>query len=314
MDESHIKPAMELVAKSRFLWLVINCSLIWSIFQLTKQWRCCHPENVSHRDLPMSSTKKSFLVDALAVQIYDSQAELALCVAEIAQQHLQHTLQQQETAAVLLATGNSQITFLDALIALGGVDWLRITLFHLDEYLGISAEHSASFRHYLRERVEHRVTPKAFHYLKGDATQPIAECDRYTNLLQAQPIDLCCLGVGENGHLAFNDPAVADFQDLYTVKIVKLDTANRLQQVKQGHFANSESVPQYAFTLTIPAICSAKKIICLAPEKRKAKVVQQMLEGDITTNCPASFLRRQPQATLFLDTESAELLPNCRDF
>ena len=133
---------------------------------------------------------------------------------------------------------------------------------------------------------------------------------RYTKLLQAQPIDLCCLGVGENGHLAFNDPAVADFHDTYTVKIVKLDSANRQQQVKQGHFANIESVPQYAFTLTLPAICSAQKIICLAPEKRKARVVQQMLQGEITKNCPASFLRRQPQATLFLDTESADLIKN----
>jgi len=256
----------------------------------------------------MSTAKKFFRVDDLWVQIYQSEAELAQDVAGIAQKHLQHTLQQQHTAAVLLATGNSQIKFLDALMTLGGVDWSRITLFHLDEYLGISADHSASFRRYLLERVQKRVNPKVFHYIEGDTMQPLAECDRYTKLLQAQPIDLCCLGVGENGHLAFNDPAVADFHDSYMMKLVKMDTVNRLQQVNTGHFSNLESVPQYAFTVTIPMISSAKKILCLAPEKRKAKVVREMLQGAITPDFPASFLRTQPQATLFLDVDSAALI------
>ncbi len=249
-----------------------------------------------------------FPVDELMVQIFNSEAEMAQEVAEIVQQYLQNLLQQQETAAILLATGNSQLRFLDALITLGGVDWSRITLFHLDEYLGIAADHSASFRRYLRERVEKRVNPQQFHYIAGDALQPLVECDRYTKLLQAQPIDLCCLGVGENGHLAFNDPAVANFHDPDTVKLVKLDTVNRQQQVNTGHFTNIENVPQYAFTVTIPLICTAKKIICLAPELRKAKVVKQMLQGAITTDCPVSILRQQPQATLFLDVHSASLL------
>ncbi|WP_017317474.1 glucosamine-6-phosphate deaminase [Mastigocladopsis repens] len=256
----------------------------------------------------MSTAKNSFRVDALQVQVYNSEVELAQDVAEIAQKHLQHTLEQKDAAALLLATGNSQIQFLDALIALGDVDWSRITCFHLDEYLGISADHSASFRYYLREYVEKRVRPKEFHYIEGDALQPLAQCSRYTKLLQAQPIDLCCLGVGENGHLAFNDPAVADFNDPLTLKLVKLDTVNRQQQVNTGSFPNLESVPQYAFTVTIPMICSAKKIICLASAKRKAKIVKQILEGDITTDCPASILRTQPQATLFLDVDSAALL------
>ncbi len=256
----------------------------------------------------MSTAKNSFRVDALQVQVYNSEVELAQDVAEIAQKHLQHTLGQKGAAALLLATGNSQIQFLDALIALGGVDWSRITCFHLDEYLGISADHSASFRRYLRERVEKQVSPKEFHYIEGDAIEPLGECDRYTKLLQAQPIDLCCLGVGENGHLAFNDPAVADVNDPYTLKLVKLDTTNRQQQVNTGYFPNLESVPQYAFTLTLPMICSAKTIICLAPAKRKAKIVKQMLEDDITTDCPASILRTQQQATLFLDVDSAALL------
>lgn len=253
------------------------------------------------------STAKSFRVDLLEVQVYNSEA-FAQNVALIVQKYLQHTLLQNGSAAVLLATGNSQIKFLDALIAGGGIDWSRITLFHLDEYLGISADHCASFRRYMRERVEKRVSPKEFHYIEGDAMQPFLECDRYTKLLQAQPIDLCCLGIGENGHLAFNDPTVADFHDPYQVKLVKLDTVNRQQQVKQGHFANLESVPQYAFTVTLPIISAAKKIVCLAPEKRKAKVVKEMLHSSISTDCPASILRQQKGATLFLDVDSASLL------
>jgi glucosamine-6-phosphate deaminase len=256
----------------------------------------------------MVAAKNFFRVDDLAVQIYNSEAEMAQDVAQITAKYLKEVLENQDTAAVLLATGNSQLKFLDTLIALGGVDWARISLFHLDEYLGITADHPASFRRYLRERVEKKLYPQQFHYIEGDTLEPVAECDRYTKLLQTQPIDLCCLGVGENGHLAFNDPSVANFQDPYSVKLVKLDKLNRQQQVNTGHFPNLESVPQYAFTVTIPLICSAKKIICLAPEKRKAQVVKQMLQESITINCPASILRYQPQATLFLDDNSASLL------
>ncbi|MEC4818322.1 MAG: glucosamine-6-phosphate deaminase [Scytonema sp. PMC 1069.18] len=253
----------------------------------------------------MSTAKNSFRVDALQVKVYNSDVELAEDAAGIVQQHLQNILSQKGLAALLLATGNSQIKFLDALITLGGVDWSQISCFHLDEYLGISANHPASFRRYLRERVENRIQAKDFHYIEGDTLQPLIECDRYTKLLKRQPIDLCFLGIGENGHLAFNDPEVADFNDPHTVKLVKLDDVNRTQQVNTGYFPNLENVPQYAFTLTIPMICSAKQIICLAPGKRKAKVVKQMLQGDITTDCPASILRKQPQATLFLDKDSA---------
>ena len=256
----------------------------------------------------MLAATNFFRVDNLLVQIYNSEVEMAQNVAETAQKYLQSVLKQQNSAAVLLATGNSQLKFLDALITLGGVDWSRITLFHLDEYLGITADHPASFRRYMRELVEKRVAPKEFHYIEGDSLQPVAECDRYTKLLQAQPIDLCCLGVGENGHLAFNDPSVANFHDPYSVKLVKLDTVNRQQQVNTGQFPNLETVPQYAFTVTIPTICAAKKILCLAPDKRKANVVKEMLQGTVSTDCPASILRQQPQATLFLDVNSASLL------
>lgn len=138
--------------------------------------------------------------------------------------------------------------------------------------------------------------------------EPLAECERYTWLLKAQPIDLCCLGIGENGHIAFNDPPVANFDDPHSVKIVKLDHDCRQQQVGEGHFPSMDSVPQYALTLTIPMLCSAKRMLCIAPEKRKAKAVKEALEGPITTACPASFLRKQSHATLFLDPDSSALL------
>lgn len=251
---------------------------------------------------------KCFQVDKLSVRLYHQEAELTQDVAEIAHDYLKNILVHQSQAAVILATGNSQIKFLDALIALGGVDWSRIVFFHLDEYLGIDSSHSASFRRYLQQRVEKRVNPAAFHYIEGDAMQPLVECDRYTQLLQAQPIDLCCLGVGENGHLAFNEPSVADFNDSRQIKLVKLELATRQQQVGEGHFPNVEVVPQYAFTLTISPICEAKKILCLAPHKRKATIVKKMLRSPISIDCPASILRSQAQATLFLDADSAREL------
>jgi len=259
-------------------------------------------------DSAPTAPSKSFQVDALPVRIYPRASEMAQDAANLARDYLQEVLARQGSAAVILATGNSQIEFLHALIALGGVDWSRITCFHMDEYLGIPAGHGASFQRYMRERVESRVSPRQFHYLSGDAWLPLDECERYAGLLAAQPIDLCCLGIGENGHLAFNDPPVANFDDPHKVKLVRLDVASRQQQVNEGHFPNLEAVPQYAFTLTIPQLCSAKRMFCIAPEKRKAKAVKAALAGPIDTTCPASFLRRQPQATLFLDVDSASLL------
>ena len=251
---------------------------------------------------------KSFHTDALEVRVHPTQAQMASDAAHLAQSHLRETLARQDQASVILATGNSQIQFLDALVALGGIEWSVVTLFHMDEYLGIDAKHPASFRRYMRERVESRLRPKVFHYLAGDALLPLAECERYARLLAAQPIDLCCLGIGENGHLAFNDPPVADFADPYKVKLVKLDRACRQQQVGEGHFPNLDAVPQFAFTLTIPTLCSARRMLCIVPEQRKAPAVKDALRGPISTTCPASFLRRQSHCTLFLDAESGSLL------
>jgi glucosamine-6-phosphate deaminase len=247
-------------------------------------------------------------VDDLDIRIYSESQALAQAAARIATVYLQVYLQQAGFARAVLATGNSQIQFLDRLTASENTDWSRITLFHLDEYLGIDSEHPASFRRYLRDRVEHRISPQQFHYLQGDAPEPLTECQRYAQLLQEKPLTLCCLGVGENGHLAFNEPNAADFNDSEAVKIVQLDPQTRQQQVKSGFFPTLDAVPTAAMTLTLPSICSAQKIICLAPSLHKAKIIQEMLQGEIHPSCPASILRTQPQATLFLDLDSASLL------
>ena len=251
---------------------------------------------------------RTFRADALNVEVFATYADLSTAVAHRVRDLLAGAIAHQCSAAAILATGNSQIRFLKELVALGGVEWSKVTLFHMDEYLGVPADHPACFRRYMKERVESLVKPRAFHYLGGDADLPLDECERYTALLKAQPIDLCCLGVGENGHLAFNDPPVARFDDKYWVKLVKLDDACKMQQVKEGHFPSLETVPPYALTLTIPALCSAKKMLCLAPEKRKALPIKNALQGPISTDCPASVLRRMAHCDLLLDTDSASLL------
>ena len=190
----------------------------------------------------------------------------------------------------------------------GGVDWSKMTLFHMDEYLGLASDHKASFVRYMRERVESRVKPKAFHYLDGNSDQPLDECSRYADLLYAQEVDLCCLGIGENGHLAFNDPPVADFADPQWVKVVPLDEMNRNQQFGYGWFKKMDDVPREGITLTIPALMAARKIVVLAPGKRKADIVARALHGPVSTECPATCLRQQPQAVLLLDEGAAHKL------
>jgi glucosamine-6-phosphate deaminase len=255
-----------------------------------------------------SRRARTFKVDDLSVRVYSSLDDLAQDAAQEVHKYLAEILRSKGSAAAILATGNSQIEFLKRLVAMPGIDWGKITLFHMDEYMGIGPDEKASFRRYLRERVETLVKPKAFHYIRGEADLPLEECERYTALLHAQPIDLCCLGIGENGHLAFNDPPVARFNDKPMLKLVMLDDACKMQQVKEGHFPSLEAVPPFAYTLTIPALCSARKMISIAPEKRKAEPVRNALKGPISTECPASFLRKQAHAVLLLDEDSASLL------
>ena len=248
---------------------------------------------------------RSIQIDQLPVEIYPDQPAMAEAVTDVVHKYLVNLLESQDSVRAILATGNSQIAFLKALSQKGGIDWSKITLFHMDEYLGIEADHSASFRHYMKTKVEDVMHPAAFHYLEGDALEPIRECDRYESLLREKPIDLCCMGVGENGHIAFNDPPVANYSDKRWVKLVQLDDECKMQQVNEGHFQSLESVPKYALTLTIPALLSANKVICVAPETRKLKAIKAALTEPVGSSCPASFLRTAPNATLFLDEDSA---------
>jgi glucosamine-6-phosphate deaminase len=256
----------------------------------------------------MSNPLRTFQVDSLQVEIYRQEADLVESLVDRTQSYLSQIVDRQGHAAAILASGGSQIQLLDSLTRCKEIDWARMTLFHLDEYLGIGGEHPASFQRYMRELVTDKVSPERFHYLAGDTLEPISECDRYYRLLSAQPIDLCFLGIGATGHIAFNEPEVADFADPYPVKLVKLADKSRQQQVNGGFFDRIATVPQYALTLTLPTICRARQICCLAIGAKKAEIVRTMLTGTITSECPASILRKYPNATLYLDEAAASLL------
>ncbi len=250
----------------------------------------------------------SFLVDALRVEVYPSEDAMAVAAARDVRLWLQDLLSRQESVAAIFASATSQIRFLRQLTAAEGIRWEQVTLFHMDEYLGIEDSHPASFRRFMREHMAAKLAVDEFHTLTGDAEEPLKECQRYAELLSAREVDLCCLGIGENGHIAFNDPPVADFEDPFDVKLVKLDEPCRQQQVGEGCFPSLAAVPQYAFTLTVPTLCRARRLFCVVPEKRKAEAVKQALREPVSERCPASALRRHKNATLYLDAASASLL------
>jgi glucosamine-6-phosphate deaminase len=251
---------------------------------------------------------RTFTADDLSVRVFDDVPAMARAAAADGARAIREALDARAGANVMLATGNSQLAFLEELVACTDLDWSRVTAFHMDEYVGLAPTHSASFQRYMRERVASRLPFRQFHYLTGNTGDPQAEAERYADLLRAHPLDLCCCGIGENGHLAFNDPPVADFDDPLDVKIVALEPASRRQQVAEGHFGTVDDVPIDAITVTIPALLRARRVLAIVPEARKAIPVRDALLGPITTACPASFLRRQSHAILYLDAESASLL------
>jgi glucosamine-6-phosphate deaminase len=257
----------------------------------------------------MSNSSENFYqVDQLQVRRFDALAEMATAAADDAANVMREAIAQRGSARAIIATGNSQDLFLEKLTKLPDIDWSKVALFHMDEYLGMPMTHTASFRKYLKERVFDVVNPAEAHFLEGDAMEPLKAIRAYTDALQSAPIDMCCLGIGENGHIAFNDPAVAEFEDPEVIKIVKLDDKCRSQQVGEGHFPNLDAVPMYAITLTIPTLCKVGRMIAVVPETRKAQAVKDSLEGPISTACPGSFLRKQAHAALYLESDSASLL------
>ena len=242
-------------------------------------------------------------VDRLWVRVFPSERELDVASAADATTVLQAAVAGRGAAYAMFATGNSQLGFLGELVT-RDVDWSRVVVFHMDEYVGVGSDHPAGFGRYIRERIADRVHPRTVRYLHGTGDAE-AECERYAGLLREHRLDLCCLGIGENGHLAFNDPPVADFDDRPDVKVVELDADCRAQQVNEGHFVSIAAVPTHAITVTIPALLRARQVIVNAPEARKASPVRDALEGPVSTSCPASVLRTCSHATLYLDHDSA---------
>lgn len=246
----------------------------------------------------------------LPTNIYRSNQGVGMAAAEDARSILNDAIANSGETNLVLATGNSQLTFLRALRGLPGIDWSHVRIFHMDEYIGIDPAHPASFPRFLHEHFVDFVQPGAFHPIPSRADDVDKTCREYESLLRRYPADLVALGWGENGHLAFNDPPYAKFDDPVWVKVVALDEMSRRQQVGEGHFASLDEVPTHAITLTIPALLSARKILAIVPEARKAEAVRACLTEPITEDRPGSILRQVDHARLYLDRDSAALLPD----
>lgn len=249
-----------------------------------------------------------FRRDALTVKIFSNTEEMGQHAAKEVADKIIELLKHKEEINMVFAAAPSQEVFLQNLIADSRIAWSRINAFHMDEYVGIDDEAPQSFAHFLRERIFDRVPFRSTHCLIGKASDPVAECERYTGLLHRYPTDIVCLGIGENGHIAFNDPGVADFNDPKLVKIVALDKVCRQQQVNEKCFESLDLVPEKAYTLTVPALLRAEWLFCIVPFPNKADAVYNTLNGEISELCPASILRREEQACLYLSRESAQRL------
>jgi glucosamine-6-phosphate deaminase len=242
----------------------------------------------------------------MVIEIYDDKASLGQSAAEQAANSLRTAIQRNGKARIIAATGASQFEFLDALTAMPGIDWPRVEMFHLDEYIGLPASHPASFRKYLRERLINKTGITRYHFLDGEGD--VAKVVRKISAeLAAVPIDVAFVGIGENGHLAFNDPP-ADFQTVEPYIIVDLDEACRRQQVGEGWFASLSEVPTRAISMSVRQILKALEILCIVPDARKAQAVKSCFEGEISPLAPASILRTHSRTTVFLDRLSAALL------
>jgi len=256
----------------------------------------------------MNQKIRSFEVDRLKVQIAPNRRGLGKAAGQAVAEKMKTLLKEKDQLFMVFASAPSQNEFLDTLSRIPGIDWGKVTAFHLDEYVGLPDTAPQNFGVFLRKRLFEKVHPGQVHYLNGMAEDPRAECDRYGALFRNRTLDIACIGIGENGHLAFNDPPVADFNDARPVKVVDLDLVSRQQQVNDGCFEDLESVPKRAITLTIPTIFRAGFIYCMVPAPTKAEAVKKTLNDPISTACPATILRRHENTILFLDQDSARLI------
>jgi len=241
------------------------------------------------------------------LEIFPNKESLGMAAAKKAADILKKTIQKKGRATFIAATGASQFEFLENLTNISSIDWSKTSMFHLDEYVGLPETHPASFRKYLKERLINKVHPGNVHLIKGDTKSPELECDRLDKIIKQKEIDVAFVGIGENGHLAFNDPP-ADFDIKKSYLIVELDDVCRKQQLGEGWFENLEEMPKLAISMSIYQIMKSKNIICTVPDKRKAKAVKNCLEEEISPLYPASILRKHPQVYLYLDKNSASLI------
>lgn len=244
--------------------------------------------------------------DQLPLSVYESNEAMGQAASAAAQTIINDAIAEKGAANIIIATGNSQLTFLQDLRQAQSIDWSKVTIFHMDEYIDLPEGHPASFPTFLRRHLlDYIPEPAAFFPVQARAGQLEANCAAYAAALHEYPADLCAMGVGENGHIAFNDPPFAEFNDPVWIKVVRLDEVSRMQQVGEGHFSGLQEVPTHAITLTIPALLAAKQVLCIVPESRKAVAVRDALHGPISESCPASILRHTAHAHLYLDRDAA---------
>jgi glucosamine-6-phosphate deaminase len=264
---------------------------------------------MSRSELP---TIARFAVDSLEVAVFENRALAGRAAAQgVAEQIVARQQQANGRVNIVFAAAPSQDEFLAGLVAHKELDWSRVVAFHMDEYLGIGGDHPVSFRRYLQEHLFRLVglAPDRLRLIPGEqGERPLRTCLDYEDILRAEPTDIVCAGIGENGHLAFNDPPVADFLDPVLVKVVRLDAACRNQQLNDGGFERLADVPTHGYTLTIPALLRAPVVSVIVPGPRKANAVLNTLRGPINEACPATALRRHQGAKLYLDRDAARLV------
>ena len=245
----------------------------------------------------------------MKIDISDSKNEMGQRAADRAAAIICAAIAERDEARVIFASAASQFEFIEALLAHAEIDWSKVCGFHLDEYVGLAADHPASFRRFLKERLLAKLPcpVKSFTFVGGDAPDTAAECARLEAAIREKPIDLACIGIGENGHIAFNDPP-ADFETDAAYAVVALDEVCRRQQVGEGWYPDLDAVPTHAFSMTVPQIMAAREIVVVVPDDRKAKAVSMAVDGPLTNMCPSSILRTHPRCTLFLDKPAASLL------
>lgn len=248
---------------------------------------------------------KDFTVDNLRVKAFDTRANMGADAAAEAAIYLKELLANKDEVNAVFAAAPSQDDFLASLVATEGIEWNRVNAFHMDEYVGLPSTAPQGFGNFLKERIFSKLPFKSVNYI-GSEGKPEELVARYDALLASNHIDVVFMGIGENGHIAFNDPHVADFNDPARIKKVDLDLKCRMQQVHDGCFVNLDQVPEYALTLTVPTLFSADRLFCIVPAATKADAVKLTVEGEIGEHCPATILRRHANATMYLDADSAK--------